>query len=186
MHLYQDRAIFSNITCCFNNYHPISEPYEMSTQGLPAASLRTAKRLPAAQGLAQLTNYLIYMTLWSIRMAISGIESSFSPCSQGGTAGRLAVSVAQQRRGRRRPRRHKPDRNPQRLSFDEPQLYRRPRHFGEHVGVPAPPQGGRICVGAHSLTERGRPTSRRWQDGVGEGVAGPRPPHNTCVLFRYR
>jgi hypothetical protein len=158
----------------------------MTNFALPAASLRTAKRLPAAQGLAQLTNYLIYMTLWSIRMAISGIESSFSPCSQGGTAGRLAVSVAQQRRGRRRPRRHKPDRNPQRLSFDEPQLYRRPRHFGEHVGVPAPPQGGRICVGAHSLTEGGRPTSRRRQDGVGEGVAGPRPPQNTCVLFRYR
>ena len=59
--------------------HPISEQHEMPTQSLPATSLRTGKRLPAARVLLRVVNYLICMALWLIGPAISGLESSFLP-----------------------------------------------------------------------------------------------------------
>src|SRR6266404_6952658 len=59
----------------------------MPTQSLPAASLRTADRLPAARVLVQVSIYLIYKALWALRnkvlwalrKASSGAESSFLP-----------------------------------------------------------------------------------------------------------
>jgi hypothetical protein len=51
----------------------------MPTQSLPAASLRTADRLPAARVLVQVASYLIYKVLWPLRKASSGAESSFLP-----------------------------------------------------------------------------------------------------------
>src|SRR6266481_7811455 len=51
----------------------------MPTQSLPAASLRTADRLPAARVLVQVSIYLIYKVLWPMRKASSGAESSFLP-----------------------------------------------------------------------------------------------------------
>ena len=51
----------------------------MLTQSLPAASLRTGNRLPAAQVLLRVSNYLIYMVLWLIVPASSDLESSFLP-----------------------------------------------------------------------------------------------------------
>jgi hypothetical protein len=51
----------------------------MSTQSLPAASLRTTDRLPAARVLLQVFNYLIYMPLWLIEPAGSDLESDFLP-----------------------------------------------------------------------------------------------------------
>src|ERR1700730_8801975 len=51
----------------------------MSTQSLPAVSLRTGSRLPDAQVLIRGVNYLISMALWLIGAAICGLESSFLP-----------------------------------------------------------------------------------------------------------
>src|SRR3984893_18703458 len=51
----------------------------MSTQSLPAVSLRIDNRLPDAQVLLRGVNYLIRMALWLIKPAISGLESSFLP-----------------------------------------------------------------------------------------------------------
>ena len=69
----------SNHKCVFYNVHPISERREMLTQSLPAASLRTGNRLPAARVLFRVSNYLICMASWLIGPAISGLESSFLP-----------------------------------------------------------------------------------------------------------
>src|SRR6266446_3772872 len=51
----------------------------MSIQSLPAASLRTGNRLPAARVLLRVVNYLICMFLSRVGSAISGRESSFLP-----------------------------------------------------------------------------------------------------------
>src|SRR5437667_11803574 len=51
----------------------------MLTQSLPAASLRTGHRLPAARLLLRVSNYLIYMVLWLIGPARSDLESRFVP-----------------------------------------------------------------------------------------------------------
>ena len=51
----------------------------MPTQILPAASLRSAKRLPAARVLFSAANYLICMALWSIGRAIFRIAANFLP-----------------------------------------------------------------------------------------------------------
>ncbi len=51
----------------------------MSTKSLPAISLRTGNRLPAAQVSLWVVNYMIYMVLWLIGPAISGREWSFLP-----------------------------------------------------------------------------------------------------------
>src|SRR6267378_770000 len=67
------------IKCSFGNHHPLSERCEMPTQSLPAASLRSAIRLPAARVLFRVSNYLIYRALWATGTAVSGIESSFLP-----------------------------------------------------------------------------------------------------------
>jgi hypothetical protein len=50
---------------------------EMSTQILPAASLSSARRLPAARTLFWASNYLICTALWSIGRAVFRIASSF-------------------------------------------------------------------------------------------------------------
>jgi hypothetical protein len=51
----------------------------MTTQSLPAVSLRTGYRLPAARVLLRVVNYLICMALWPIGPAISGLGSVFLP-----------------------------------------------------------------------------------------------------------
>src|SRR6266446_4357110 len=51
----------------------------MSTQIVPAASLRNAKRLPAARTRSSASNYLICMALLSIGRAIFGVASNFVP-----------------------------------------------------------------------------------------------------------
>src|SRR5258708_39611359 len=51
----------------------------MSTQILPAASLRNARRLPAARTRSWASNYLICMVLWSFGRAIFGVASNFLP-----------------------------------------------------------------------------------------------------------
>ena len=51
----------------------------MPTQSLPAASLRTEGRLPAARVLVRVASYLIYKVLWPLRKASSGAESNFLP-----------------------------------------------------------------------------------------------------------
>src|SRR5215470_7931614 len=52
---------------------------EMTTQSLPAASLRAANRLPAARVLILVSNYLICWALLPIRRVISGAETSLLP-----------------------------------------------------------------------------------------------------------
>src|ERR1700730_10594488 len=51
----------------------------MPTQILPAASLRSANRLPAARTLFRAANYLICMALWSIGRAMFRAASNFLP-----------------------------------------------------------------------------------------------------------
>ena len=72
------------------------------------------------------------------------------------------------------------------MSFDEPQLFvRRLRDFGEHVGCTRiAPSGGPICVGAHRLTELGRPPLGTEMAGwVGEVWTGPRPTNSQTPVF---
>jgi hypothetical protein len=51
----------------------------MPTQILPAASLRSADRLPAARGLLRVSNRLISIALWSIGRVIFRVASNFLP-----------------------------------------------------------------------------------------------------------
>src|SRR6266851_1815011 len=64
--------------------NPVSDRFVMPSLSLPAPSLRTANRLPAGGVLRLVSNYLIYIVLWSIRQAILRRRIEFSPCSQGG------------------------------------------------------------------------------------------------------
>ena len=50
----------------------------MPTQILPAASLRSSNRLPAARALLWASNHLMYIPLWSIGWVIFGAGSNFS------------------------------------------------------------------------------------------------------------
>src|SRR6266478_6768442 len=52
--------------CCLDNYHFLGERREMSTQSLPAASLRTGNLLPAGRMLLWVPKYLIWTALSSI------------------------------------------------------------------------------------------------------------------------
>src|ERR1700730_5572037 len=61
--------------CVFHNHNA----REMSTQILPASSLRSVIRLPAGRALFLASNYLICVALWSIGRAIFGIVSNFLP-----------------------------------------------------------------------------------------------------------
>src|ERR1700730_8987916 len=85
------------LECVFDNNHCIGERREMSTQSLPAASLRTGNRLPAAslrtgnrlpagRVLLRVSKYLVWMALSSIYSSIRGAVSIFLP-----EAGRPAV-----------------------------------------------------------------------------------------------
>ena len=56
----------------------------MPTQILPAASLRSAQRLPAARALLRVSNYLVCTALWSIGRAICRVASNFLPALREG------------------------------------------------------------------------------------------------------
>jgi hypothetical protein len=56
----------------------------MPTQILPAASLRSAQRLPAARALLRAASYLICTALWSIGRAICRVVSNFLPALREG------------------------------------------------------------------------------------------------------
>jgi hypothetical protein len=55
----------------------------MPSKSLPAASLRTTDRLPAARTRFMGSKYLIYMELWPIRRPLFGVESCFLPALRG-------------------------------------------------------------------------------------------------------
>ena len=59
----------------------------MPTQILPAASLRSARCLPAARTLLRVANYLICIVLWSIGRAICRVASNFLPALREGEDG---------------------------------------------------------------------------------------------------
>src|SRR6266436_926919 len=67
------------IKCVFDNHHVIGKRREMSTQSLPAASLRTGDRLPARRVFHRVSMYLIWMALSSIYWSIRGAVSIFLP-----------------------------------------------------------------------------------------------------------
>src|SRR3984893_3029825 len=67
------------LECVLDNNHCIGERREMSTQSLPAASLRTGNRLPAGRVLLQVSKYLVWMALSSIYSSIRGAVSIFLP-----------------------------------------------------------------------------------------------------------
>ena len=56
----------------------------MATWFLPAASLRSTHRLPAARALLIASNYLICQALWSIGPTIFGVGSKFLPALREG------------------------------------------------------------------------------------------------------
>src|ERR1700739_3152000 len=60
-------------------YATFSKRCKMSTQSLPAPSLRTGHGLPAVRWVSRVVNYLIYQALWVILPAISGSKPSFLP-----------------------------------------------------------------------------------------------------------
>src|SRR6266481_8008358 len=62
----------------------------MPTQILPAASLRNAKRLPAARALFSAPNYLICLALWSIGRAIFRVAANFLPALREGRGAALS------------------------------------------------------------------------------------------------
>src|ERR1700738_32386 len=63
----------------------------MPTRIPPAASLRSAQRLPAARALFLAANNLIYMALWSIGGAIFRVAANFLPAlREGRVTGRRA------------------------------------------------------------------------------------------------
>src|SRR3984893_7617658 len=65
--------------CDINISYIISKRCKMSTQSLPAPSLRTGHSLPAVRLVRRVVNYLIYEALWLIMPAISGSERRFLP-----------------------------------------------------------------------------------------------------------
>src|SRR6266480_4003825 len=60
----------------------------MPTQILPAASLRSIPRLPAARVLVRASNHLMWMALWSIGQAIFRVEANVLPALREGRAAR--------------------------------------------------------------------------------------------------
>jgi hypothetical protein len=70
----------------------------MPTQILPAASLRSARCLPAARALLRVANYLIYTVLWSIGRGICRVAPNFLPAlREGEGADPDGVSVSRYR-----------------------------------------------------------------------------------------
>ena len=63
----------------------------MPTQILPAASLRSADRLPAARGLLWVSNRLISIALWSIGWVIFRVASNFLPALREGRVYRRRI-----------------------------------------------------------------------------------------------
>src|SRR6266478_6328159 len=64
----------------------------MPTQILPAASLRSARSLPAARALLRVANYLICIALWSIGRGICRVASNFLPALREGCRYQAASS----------------------------------------------------------------------------------------------
>src|SRR5260370_33035916 len=71
------------LKCYFNTNGFIGKRPEMSKQILPAASLRSTNRLPAARAWVEGSNHLIWMALWSIGRAIFGAASNLLPALRG-------------------------------------------------------------------------------------------------------
>src|SRR5215467_15582360 len=71
---------------CFSQTLTPGERCEVPTQIVPAASLRYITRLPAARVLVWVSNYLIFMVLWSIGRAIFRVEANFLPVLREGPA----------------------------------------------------------------------------------------------------
>src|ERR1700730_270722 len=89
----------SFIKVCLSQQKIIAERCRMSTQMLPAASLRRANRLPAARTLSWWANYWVCMALWSIGRAIFHAASNFLPAlregrAEAGCQGRAALTSA--------------------------------------------------------------------------------------------
>jgi Intracellular septation protein A len=85
LNFYPECAIFSNHkVCVINISYVISKRCKMSTQSLPAPSLRTDHSLPAVRWVSRVVNYLIYEALWLILPAISGSKPSFLPALREG------------------------------------------------------------------------------------------------------
>src|SRR5260370_42625650 len=79
--------------CVLDNYHFLGERREMSTQSLPAASLRTGDRLPAGRARNWVSKYLIWTALSSICSSIRRDKSISLPA--------LREAPGSHRRGRR-------------------------------------------------------------------------------------
>src|ERR1700736_2141499 len=77
--------------CAYHNNGSIRERYEMPMQILPAASLRSGNRLPAARALVWACNHLIWMALWPIRRAIFGVALNFLPALREARAARCGI-----------------------------------------------------------------------------------------------
>ena len=61
--------------CLYDNQHAVRNADADSPCCLP----QTAKRLPAAQAMIRVANYLIYWAFWPIGQAFFGAESNFLP-----------------------------------------------------------------------------------------------------------
>jgi hypothetical protein len=111
LNLRQHSAMITNHkVCCFHNAGLIGKRCEMAMQILPAASLRSIPRLPAARVLVRVSNHLMWMALWSIGRVILRVEANVLPAlREGRAAGQRPVSRASGRKMPFRRKRRKAD-----------------------------------------------------------------------------
>src|SRR4029077_17753832 len=86
----------------FSQRRMLPERCEMPTQILPAASLRTLPRLPAARVLVRVTNHLMWMALWSIGRVILRVEANVLPALREGRAEKTQLGPPMPFRHKRR------------------------------------------------------------------------------------
>src|ERR1700730_15987309 len=84
--IYSEFMLFCQVITCFFQQQIYRRAVRMPTQIVPAASLRSTTRLPAARALVRASNHLIWIVLWSIGRAISRVASNFLPALREGRA----------------------------------------------------------------------------------------------------
>ena len=178
---------YQMLECVLDNNHCIGERREMSTQNLPAASLRTGNRLPASRVLLKVSKYLVWMVLSSIYSSIRGAVSIFLP--EAGRLGvpRLGVGAAASGRvvGVLALALHHPDRGAGQVEIPAQREARRLREQRGHAELVDPQRGwlfkqGRSASPRQNCT-RGRCCRRRsWP--VRRPAPRPGSPPGSCAI----
>src|SRR3984893_7235308 len=150
------------LECVLDNNHCIGERREMSTQSLPAASLRTGNRLPAGRVLLQVSKYLVWMALSSIYSSIRGAVSIFLPEAGRPGVPRLGLGAAASGRvvGVLALAQHHPDRGAGQVEIPAQREARGLREQHGHAELVAP-QRGWLFIEGRSASPRQNCTGGR-------------------------